>query len=166
MMRMQAIHGSPLSSSVSFVIPAYNCAETVREAVESILDGNIECGDEIILVDDCSTDQTADVLNDLKAQYSRIKLRLLAHRINRGTAAAGRNTGIEHARNELIFCLDADNLLVPGSVHQLKDHLRSTGADAAAFGEIYYFVETPEDVTHKWIFTDTVTSNLTQIQVK
>ena len=51
---------------VSFIIPAYNCAGTIRQAVESILDGNYEAGDEIILVDDCSTDSTPRVLKEIQ----------------------------------------------------------------------------------------------------
>ena len=43
---------------VSFIVPAYNCARTIRQTIGSIFEGNFEAGDEIIVVDDCSTDST------------------------------------------------------------------------------------------------------------
>jgi glycosyltransferase involved in cell wall biosynthesis len=63
---------------IRFVIPAYNCTETVHEAVQSILNGNFESSDEIILVNDSSTDNTADILASLQAQCSVIRIVLSA----------------------------------------------------------------------------------------
>ena len=138
------------SRSISFIIPAYNCAETVRETVESIYNGNFNAGDEVILINDCSTDTTAEVLSELQAHYPAI--RILNHRVNKGTAAASRNTGIEQSNNDLIFCLDADNVLVPNSVPKLKEHLLATKADAAAFGEMHVFNHATRAINYKWIF--------------
>jgi glycosyltransferase involved in cell wall biosynthesis len=140
---------------VSFIIPAYNCAHTIRQSVGSILDGNLEAGDEIILIDDASTDETPRVLDQMQKSHPYTKV--ITHRENKGTAAAARNTGIEIARNELIFCLDSDNILLAGSVRPLAAHLFQTGADAAAFGELHYFRTDPQNVTHKWIYKDSIT---------
>ncbi len=98
---------------ISFIMPCYNWADTVTAAIRSIVETNLEEGDEIIVVDDASTDTTYSILSDLASQYSAIKL--CRHHINKGTAAAGRNTGIDHSRHELLFCLDADNILYPNS---------------------------------------------------
>ena len=46
------------NSKISFIIPAYNCADTLVESIESIFDGNFEDGDEVIIVNDASTDKT------------------------------------------------------------------------------------------------------------
>jgi glycosyltransferase involved in cell wall biosynthesis len=135
---------------VSFVIPAFNCARFVPTAVASIVRGNVEPGDELIIVDDGSTDETPRVLAELSRQHAEI--RVLTHRFNKGSAAAGRNTAIDQARNELIFCLDADNVLTPGSVPQLRRHLIDTGADAAAFEELRYFVDDPDRTHLTWRF--------------
>ena len=146
-----------LSSSnfISFITPAYNCAETVRETVESIFNSNFNAGDEVILINDCSTDNTSQVLTELQAQYPAI--RILNHRVNKGTAAASRNTGIEQSNNDLIFCLDADNVLVPNSVPKLKEHLLATKADAAAFGEMHVFNHATRAINYKWIFRAEIT---------
>jgi glycosyltransferase involved in cell wall biosynthesis len=71
-------------------------------------------------------------------------IRILHHKINKGTAAASRNTGIEQASNQLIFCLDSDNLLIPGSVQKLKSSMLEQQADAVAFGEIHFFKDNPD----------------------
>jgi glycosyltransferase involved in cell wall biosynthesis len=145
----------PAREPISFIIPAYNCAKVIGEAVQSIFDHNLQQGDEIIVVDDSSTDNTSQILDALRRTHE--SLRVLRHRENRGTAAAGRNTAIEAARNNLVFCLDSDNVLARGSLGGLYDYLRATGADAAAFGEIHYFQTGPEEVTHKWVYKPEVT---------
>ena len=124
------------SSSVSFVMPAYNCADTVVESVESIIQANLEEGDKLIIVDDCSTDNTAQVLSDLKRRYPFIEI--ISNTQNKGCPAS-RNVGIDRASNPLIFNLDSDNILVPGSIKQLKQFMISEKADMAAFGELYFF---------------------------
>lgn len=133
---------------VSFIMPAFNCESTIAESVESILVGNIEEGDELLIVDDGSTDRTPIVLQELSSRSSAIKV--LSHPRNKGGGAA-RNTAVEHARHPLIFCLDSDNLLVPGSVRSLLDFFVCSGADAAAFGEIRYFRSSPQQITDKWV---------------
>lgn len=137
------------SDSVSYIMPAYNCADTIEASIASILDGNLAPGDEVSVVDDASTDDTLGVVEGLAGQHDGIIV--LRHLLNKGSAAAGRNTAIERACNGLVFCLDADNILVPGSVAKLKEHLLGTGADAAAFGEIRFFGDRPRRGTHKWV---------------
>ncbi|PKP56398.1 MAG: hypothetical protein CVT88_10230 [Candidatus Altiarchaeales archaeon HGW-Altiarchaeales-1] len=75
------------------------------------------------------------------------------HKWNKGGAAA-RNTAVETAQNSILFCLDSDNLLVPGSIHKLKAYMLNSGADIAAFQELHYFKENKGKITHKWIFRE------------
>jgi glycosyltransferase involved in cell wall biosynthesis len=134
---------------VSFIIPAFNCARTLRETVASIYAGNLCEGDEVVIVDDASTDATADIVLQLKQESPSI--RSIGHRHNKGGGAA-RNTAVELATHEMLFCLDSDNVLAPYSVPKLQQFLTDTGADVAAFQELHYFVENSSEVTHKWIF--------------
>lgn len=138
--------------NISFVIPAYNSQKTLSEAVKSIYKGNFTKGDEMIVVDDASTDNTFNVIKSLKKKYPSI--RLYRHNYNKGSAAAGRNTAIEHSRNELIFCLDADNVLAPKSVPKLKEYMIRSNADVAAFKELRYFSKKINNVSHTWTFPD------------
>ena len=54
------------NSKISFIIPAYNCADTLIESIESIFNGNFEVDDEVIIVNDASTDKTLEVINKLQ----------------------------------------------------------------------------------------------------
>ena len=137
---------------ISFIIPAYNCANTIIESIESIFNGNFEDGDEVIIVNDASTDKTSQIINSLQKKYPAIKT--VSHNINKGSAAAGRNTGIDYSKNDLIFCLDSDNILAHGAVPALKKYLMEQNADVAAFGEIHFFKTDIKEITHKWIFKD------------
>ncbi len=134
---------------ISFFIPVYNYQNFIRESVKSIMEGNFEQGDELIIVNDCSTDNTAQVLEELKREYPAIKV--ITHLRNKGESSA-RNTAIENAKNQILFSLDADNLLVPGSIKKLKDFLIRSDADVVAFQELYYFQKDIRKVTKKWRF--------------
>jgi glycosyltransferase involved in cell wall biosynthesis len=136
-------------TSVSFFIPAFNCAKTLAETVASIHDGNLQDGDEIVIVNDGSTDATAAVIRDLQSRYPSI--RAIDHRFNKGGGAA-RNTAVENAAHEILFCLDSDNILARASIPRLRQFLLDTSADVAAFRQPWYFVESTSQVTHKWTY--------------
>ena len=141
-----------MTDNISFIMPCFNCADTIDESILSIINGNLEVGDEIILINDASTDDTHSKLLSYASKYDYIKV--LSHNINKGTAAAGRNTGIDAAKNELLFCLDADNVLLPGSIRPLKDFLINNGLDVAAFGRIDYFSGSVSNIINRWELTE------------
>lgn len=87
---------------ISVVIPAYNASDHISRAVESALSQTVS-DVEIIVVDDASTDNTVEILD----QYSG-SIKILQHEKNRGGSMA-RNTGIRHASGKYIALLDADD---------------------------------------------------------
>lgn len=87
--------------SISVIIPTYNRAHLIKRALDSALSQLID-GDEIIVVDDGSTDSTAEVM----AGYSP-PVRYI--RIENGGAGPARNRGIDEARGDLIAFLDSDD---------------------------------------------------------
>jgi hypothetical protein len=90
----------------SVVIPTYNRAHVVGEAISSVL--TQQCGDlELVVVDDGSTDGTAELLS----RVGDGRLRYVAGR-HAGVAAA-RNLGVKHARGDVIAFLDSDDLWRP-----------------------------------------------------
>jgi glycosyltransferase involved in cell wall biosynthesis len=95
-------------SSVSVVIPTYNRRFQVREAVQSVL-AQRSCDFEVIVVDDGSTDGTAEGLADLGRS-----LRLL-RRAHRGVSAA-RNAGAACASGDWLAFLDSDDVWLPGKL--------------------------------------------------
>jgi len=134
---------------ISFFLPAYNCAKTVSESVDSIMETNFNEGDELIIVNDCSTDNTSEILKSLKEKYPAITI--IHHKRNKGGAAA-RNTAVENAGNELLFCLDADNVLEKKSITPLRDFMVAEKADVACFNELRYFSETISKIDETWYY--------------
>ncbi|MEM1354505.1 MAG: glycosyltransferase [Planctomycetota bacterium] len=133
---------------VTFFTPAYNAERFISEAVGSVFQANFRDGDQYIVVDDASTDRTAAHLDALHGQLP--DLQVIRHTQNRGGGAA-RNTAISHARHDLLFCLDADNVLLPGSLDRLRAAMDRDWAEAACFGEVRYFDESGEPShTHRY----------------
>ena len=91
--------------AVSVVIPTYNRAPLVARAIDSAL-AAIEPGDEIIVVDDGSTDETPQILARYGDPVRSLRVR------NRGAGSA-RNVGIREARNPLVAFLDSDDEWMP-----------------------------------------------------
>lgn len=136
---------------ISFFIPAYNCATTVAEAVDSIMETNFEDGDELVITNDCSTDNTAEVLNDLKKKFPAIIL--LDHKFNKGGAAA-RNKAIENSKHELLFCLDSDNVLPRSCIAPLKKYLIDNKADVASFQYQHFFSGDKSKPDYTWFLPE------------
>jgi glycosyltransferase involved in cell wall biosynthesis len=135
--------------NLSFFIPAYNCSKTIAESVDSIMETNFSDGDELIIVNDFSNDNTSEVLKKLKEKYPA--LITIEHLRNKGGAAA-RNTAVENAKHDLLFCLDADNVLEKNSVQALKEFIFTQKADIACFNELRYFSDTTSVIDEIWYF--------------
>jgi len=101
--------------SVSVIIPTYNRARCVGEAIDSVLVQEPPA-DEVIVVDDGSTDATSAVL----AAYGD---RITVIRQDNAGAAAARNTGLAHACGDWIAFLDSDDLWLPGRMARLHRDL-------------------------------------------
>lgn len=91
---------------VSIVTPAYNCEKYLRKTVESVLSQSYTSW-EMIIVDDCSTDGTFALAQQLAAQEPRI--RVFRNETNQGVSLT-RNRGIAQTRGKYIALLDGDDL--------------------------------------------------------
>jgi glycosyltransferase involved in cell wall biosynthesis len=112
---------------VTTIIPVYNRAQMLREAVASTL-AQTHHPIEIVIVDDGSTDETGRVADQLAGDSVRV-----AHQPNRGPGAA-RETGRRLARGEFIQHLDSDDLLLPGKFELQIAALRAHPECGAAYG--------------------------------
>jgi glycosyltransferase involved in cell wall biosynthesis len=109
-----------LPTMVTVVIPCFNAAAHLPAAVESVLaQGDI--GVEIVLVDDCSTDETAEVARALAGCHSNIAL--VSHAVNAGPGPA-RNSGLRRAQSGHVCFLDADDRYLPGFFTAALRHFR------------------------------------------
>ncbi|GAM11410.1 undecaprenyl-phosphate mannosyltransferase [Geobacter sp. OR-1] len=88
---------------LSVIIPVYNERSTIAEIVRRVDEVPVE--KELIIVDDCSTDGTADIIRGLAAKYS--SLNYVRHEVNKGKGAAIR-TGIRHVQGDMFIIQDAD----------------------------------------------------------
>jgi glycosyltransferase involved in cell wall biosynthesis len=88
---------------LSAVMPVYNEAPTVAEVIKTVLAQ--PCLHELVVVDDCSTDGSWDILRDLSAKDERIKA--FHHEVNQGKGAALR-TGISKTTGDIVVIQDAD----------------------------------------------------------
>jgi glycosyltransferase involved in cell wall biosynthesis len=91
------------------VVPVYNEGRTVHQILELLrelkLVNNIH--KEIILVNDCSTDNSVDAINAYAARYPEMEIKLLSHTVNQGKGAA-LHTGIREATGDYVIVQDAD----------------------------------------------------------
>jgi glycosyltransferase involved in cell wall biosynthesis len=115
----------------SVVIPSYNSAAFVREAVESALSQTVSpC--RVIVVDDGSTDETRRVLEPLMARID------YCYQQNQGVSAA-RNAGLSRVDSDYCIFLDADDVLEPDALEQLLRRIPSSGDRRIVYGDVLRF---------------------------
>lgn len=105
---------------ISIVIPSYNQAEYLKDAIDSAINQTYE----LIVVDDGSTDNSLEIARS----YPTVKL---ISQVNKGLASA-RNTGIMNAHGDYVLFLDADDALLENSVVKIQEVIQETDADIIA----------------------------------
>jgi glycosyltransferase involved in cell wall biosynthesis len=108
---------------VSVVIPAYNRAGVISRAIKSTLAQSHKSLD-VIVVDDGSTDDTAEIVRSFQENDTRI--RYLRHSSNKGAQAA-RNTGARAATGTWIAFLDSDDYFLPASIERRLEIAQRSG---------------------------------------
>ncbi|MGI4865031.1 MAG: glycosyltransferase family 2 protein [Janthinobacterium lividum] len=95
--------------TLSIVIPVYNEARTIHQILDLLRELRLtnDIAKEIILVNDCSSDNSAEVIVAYATRYPELNLRLLQHAINQGKGAA-LHTGIREATGDYVIVQDAD----------------------------------------------------------
>jgi len=112
---------------ISIIIPAYNVAPYLQEAVESAVTQTYK-NLEIILIDDGSTDGTGEICDE----YSFDHRITIIHQMHRGVSNA-RNVGLEHATGEYIAFLDADDAYHPDFIKYMLDSIENADVSVCRF---------------------------------
>ena len=107
---------------VSVIIPAYNCAQYIRQALDSALAQEVPT--EILIINDCSRDNLDDVMREYR-QYPQI--RYVKNERNLGVAET-RNRGVALAHGEYIAFLDADDIWDKDKLKKQLALMQETGA--------------------------------------
>lgn len=118
---------------VSIITPCYNGGKYISETIESVMAQSYKNW-EMLIVDDGSKDNSADIVNSYSVKDQRIKL---IQQENRGSAAA-RNNGIRQASGQYIALLDADDLWMPKFLEKQIAYMKKkkTVCVSCAYGRI------------------------------
>ena len=98
---------------VSVVMPCYNAAQFIADSIESVIAQTYENW-ELIIVDDCSNDNSLQIILGYQLKDSRIKL--ICNEQPSGSPADPRNKGIEHSSGEYIAFLDSDDIWISDKI--------------------------------------------------
>lgn len=130
--------------TISIVIAAYNRAELLRETLDSI---RAQTRDdwECIVVDDHSTDLTADTIRQYEAQDPRFQFRTRPLDHPRG-ASSGRNEGYKASRGRFLYFFDSDDLLDPEFLETFVPYLERDDALEALNFRLHRFSGTPDHI--------------------
>jgi succinoglycan biosynthesis protein ExoO len=112
----------------SVIIPAYNVSGIIERAIRSAATQTLPPL-EILVIDDCSTDNTVEVVKALARDIPSIRLLLTPAN---GGASAARNVGLRAAKADWIALLDADDAWRPGRLERLSEVASATSADFVA----------------------------------
>lgn len=115
-------NGSP--PLVSIITPAYRCASVVGETIQSVLAQTYPHW-EMLIAEDCSPDNTREVIEQWTTVDPRIKLIRLERN---GGPAMARNAALEHARGHWVAFLDSDDLWLPQKLERCLEFARSCDA--------------------------------------
>lgn len=108
---------------VSIIMPAYNCGDFIGITLDSIIAQTYRNW-EVIVVDDCSTDNTAEVVEEYLKRESRIRY----HKLDKNSGAAvARNKAVDLATGKYMAFLDSDDVWVPEKLHKQIGYMKKNG---------------------------------------
>lgn len=117
--------------SLSIIIPVYNAASYLPACLDSIYAQGVDESDfEVICVNDCSPDNSREIV--LEYQKTHKNLCLIDHAENR-KAGGARNTGVNAAKGEWIWFVDADDTIEPEALQKVLYHCQNDDLDALCF---------------------------------
>lgn len=134
------MNGSKLTLSV--IMPTYNRADVISESINSVFEQDWDGDIELIVIDDCSTDGTASVLQSLNHE----KLNYIQLDKNVGGAAA-RNIGIKKSTGNVIAFIDSDTIWYKNKISKQIDYLKSDNV---------VFCSYRKQRNHDWIIPNSI----------
>ncbi len=165
---MEISENGVLNELVSIITPAYNCETTIQETIESVI-GQTYTNWEMIIVNDCSTDHTVDVIAKYVKADTRIKLVNLDKNFG---AAYARNTAIKISQGRYIALIDSDDLWKKQKLEKQINYMRK---NKYAFTFTAYDVfkssedkerrlfEVPQSIEYKKYLSNTIIGCLTVV---
>lgn len=104
---------------LSIIIPAYNSSKYIRKCLDSVLQQSFK-DFEVIIIEDCSSDNTADIIREYELSDSRITA--IYQKENKGNGI-GRNSALNYARGEYIWYVDSDDYIESNALNIVYNHI-------------------------------------------
>jgi glycosyltransferase involved in cell wall biosynthesis len=142
-----------VANSVSVVIPCYNYGSFLGECVRSATEAQPGVDVEVLIIDDASSDDSADVARHIAAADPRVEV--IVHATNRGHIATYNEGLLEWARGDFSVLLSADDQLTPGALHRAVSLLQANPTVGFAYGHPLHFrhgaaLPTPRTKVRGW----------------
>ncbi|OBS13126.1 glycosyl transferase family A [Elizabethkingia miricola] len=119
------------SKIISVIIPVYNAEKTLYKSIDSLISQSYPHL-ELIFINDCSQDNTLNILYQYEKKITDnskgLVMKIISHEENKGVAAA-RNTGLQNATGELIYFVDADDFIDERAIELLVKKQQENDAD-------------------------------------
>lgn len=96
------------NTKISALIPVYNVEKYIERCLISLFENTIAEDIEFVIVNDCSTDSSMEIINKIIQNYKTLTIKIINHKKNSGSATA-RNTGIKNARAKYVCFIDSDD---------------------------------------------------------
>jgi len=142
-------------SKVSIIIAAYNVEEYIAETLNSAIGQTLK-DIEIIVVNDCSTDSTPEIIEKFARLDSRIKI--VTQDVNNGLVR-GRQKGLKNASGEYVMFLDGDDILVPEACEKAYNAIKSENVDILQFDyELFFVPPSQPNPEVEWDFREATAS--------
>lgn len=149
---------------ISIIMAAYNAEKTIVQAIESVLNQTYSHF-ELLVVNDCSTDRTVELVKKTAAQDKRV--RLISNQKNSGVSYT-RKHGLDEARGSWIAILDSDDVWAPEKLEKQIALQEKTNADLLFTGSAFmdadgkpinWYLHAPSVVTYRQLLKQNVLSN-------
>ncbi len=132
---------------VSIIVPVYNVSNYIEQCLNSLTNQTLK-EIEIIVVDDCGTDDSIDKAEKLAKKDKRIKI--VHNKTNQGLAES-RNIGLKYVKTEYVAFLDSDDWVAEDFIEKLYNACIIENADIAVSDVIYYYNQNKQ--TREWVST-------------
>lgn len=135
------------SPDISVIIPIYNVEKYLEECLDSVV-ANLSCelDIEVILVNDGSTDKSADIANKYIDKYSNFVMYCKSN----GGLSDARNYGVKKARGNYIFFLDSDDWILEDTLVRLFSFSKRNNCDMVQCGNIYVYPKSSVSSLEYW----------------
>lgn len=132
---------------LQIIVPAYNCKDSIKECIESIINQETNFSYCLIVIDDGSTDGTSEILDEEKNMYPQIQI---VHQENKGLSGA-RNEGLKKIYGRYVLFVDSDDTIPSQAIEHLLQAASTTKADIieGGYNRVNSRGRVTKTVTHK-----------------